>query len=56
MVIEAVSSLRDDDDSDDPGGDTGFQITLDDYVKPANWPEGKNSVPISVVVRSRCLH
>jgi IS5 family transposase len=42
MVIEAVSSPRDDDDSDDPGAHAGTQISLDDLVKPADWPEGKN--------------
>ena len=42
MVIEAVSSLPDDDDSDAPGADAGTQLSLDDFVKPANWPEGKN--------------
>ena len=42
MVIEAVSSLQDDDNSDDPGADAGTQISIDDFVKPADWPEGKN--------------
>ncbi|CAK6690194.1 IS5 family transposase [Synechococcus sp. CBW1107] len=42
MVMEAVSSLPDDDDSDAPGADAGTQISLDDFVKPAEWPEGKN--------------
>ena len=42
MVIEAVSSLQDDDSSDDPGADAGTQISIDDFVKPADWPEGKN--------------
>ena len=42
MVIEAVSSLQDDDNSDDPGADAGSQISIDDFVKPADWPEGKN--------------
>jgi hypothetical protein len=42
MVIEAMSSLPDDDDSDAPGADAGTQISLDDFVKPADWPEGKN--------------
>jgi IS5 family transposase len=42
MVIEAVSSLPDDDDSDVPGADAGTQISLDEFVKPADWPEGKN--------------
>jgi hypothetical protein len=42
MVIEAVASLPDDDDSDDPDSDAGNQLSLDDLVKPADWPEGKN--------------
>jgi hypothetical protein len=42
MVIEAMSSLQDDDDSDDPIAHAGTQISLDDLVKPADWPEGKN--------------
>ena len=42
MVIEAVSSLSDDDDSGAPGADAATQISLDDFVKPADWPEGKN--------------
>ena len=41
MVIEAMSSLTDDDDSDDPGADEGSQASNDDFVKPADWPEGK---------------
>ena len=42
MLIEAVSSQQDDDHPDDPGGDVGTQISIDDFVKPADWPEGKN--------------
>jgi hypothetical protein len=42
MVIEAVSSIRDDNDSGDPGAHAGTQISLDDFVKPADWPESKN--------------
>jgi hypothetical protein len=42
MVIQAVSSLKDDDDSDDPGADAETHISIDDFVKPADWPEGKN--------------
>ena len=41
MVMEAISSLNDD-DSDDPGADEGTQISIDDFVKPADWPERKN--------------
>jgi hypothetical protein len=42
MVIEAMSKLQDDDNSNDPGADAGTQISIDDFVKPADWPEGKN--------------
>jgi IS5 family transposase len=42
MVLEAVSSLDDDDNSDDPDADAGTQSSFEDFVKPADWPEGKN--------------
>jgi len=42
MVIEALSTLADEDDSGDPGADAGNQPSLDDLVKPDDWPEGKN--------------
>jgi transposase, IS5 family len=42
MVIEAMSRLQDDDNPNDPGADAGTQISIDDFVKPADWPEGKN--------------
>ncbi len=42
MVIDAVTSDPDHDDSDDPDDDAGNQLSLDDFVKPADWPEGKN--------------
>ncbi len=42
MVIEAVSSLKGIDNSDDPDIVEGSQISIDDFVKPADWPEGKN--------------
>ena len=38
MLIDAVMSAPDTDDSDD---DSGSQLSLDDFVKPADWPEGK---------------
>jgi hypothetical protein len=41
-MVEAVGSLPDDDDSDDPDSDAGNQLSLDDLVKPADWPEGRN--------------
>jgi hypothetical protein len=42
MGIEALSSLQDDDNSGDPGAETGSQLSIDDIVKPADWPEGKS--------------
>jgi IS5 family transposase len=42
MVIEAMSTLSDEHDSGDPGADAGNQPSLDDLVKPDDWPEGKN--------------
>jgi hypothetical protein len=41
MLIDAVTSVPDDDGSDDPDDDAGNQLSLDDFVKPADWPEGK---------------
>ena len=42
MVMEAVASLPDNDESDDPDAGSCKQISLDDLVKPADWPEDKN--------------
>ena len=42
MVMESVASLRDNDESDDPDTGSDKQISLDDLVKPADWPEDKN--------------
>jgi hypothetical protein len=54
-----VASLPDHDDTDDPDVDAGNQLSLDDLVKPTDWPEAKNWVrspskyptlqPISVI-------
>jgi IS5 family transposase len=41
MVIEAIARLPDDDDSDDPDDDAGNHLLLNNFVKPADWPEGK---------------
>jgi len=41
MLIDAVSSVPDAEDSDDSDDDSGNQLSLDDFVKPADWPEGK---------------
>ena len=40
MVLEALASLPNDDDSDDPDTAAGKQLSLDELVKPADWPEG----------------
>jgi len=42
MVMEALTSLPNDDDSDDPDADAGKQLSIDELVKPEDWPEGKN--------------
>jgi hypothetical protein len=42
MLIEAVISNADDEDSDDQGPKADDQLSLDDLIKPADWPEGKN--------------
>ncbi len=50
-MIEAVSTLSDEDDSGDPGdpgADAGNQLSIDDLVKPVDWPEGKNWGTLSI--------
>jgi IS5 family transposase len=42
MLIEAVSSLQDHDDYRDPDVEAGNQLSIDELVKPADWPEDKN--------------
>jgi IS5 family transposase len=42
MPIEAVASTAEEDNSDDPGADADNQLSLDDLVKPVDWPEDKN--------------
>ena len=48
ILIEAVSSLEDDGDSGDPDAEAGNQLSIDDLVKPADWPEGKNWGTLSI--------
>lgn len=48
MVMEAVDSLPDYDEPDDPDAGSGKQISLDDLVKPADWPEDKNWGTLSI--------
>jgi len=48
LVKEAIASVNDDVDSDDPEDDPGNQFSLDDLVKPADWPEDKNWGRLSI--------
>ena len=48
MVMDAVSTHSDDGGSDNPGADGGTQISIDDFVKPADWPEGKNWLTLTI--------
>ena len=41
MVMEAMASLPDNVESDDPDTGSDKQISLNDLVKPADWPEDK---------------
>lgn len=41
-AIEAVSSLLNDNDSVNPDAEADNKPSLDNLVKPSNWPEGKN--------------
>ena len=42
MVMEALAVQQDDDGPHDPDAGVGSQLSIDDFVKPADWPEGKN--------------
>ena len=42
MVLDALASLPNDGHSDDPDAEAGEQLSLDELMKPADWPEGKN--------------
>jgi transposase, IS5 family len=42
MVMEAVASAAEEYSSDEPGANADNQLSLDDLVKPVDWPEGKN--------------
>jgi len=41
LLLDAVASLPEE-DSDEPDAEVGTQLSLDDLVKPVDWPEGKN--------------
>jgi hypothetical protein len=42
MVMGPVASAAEDQNSDDPGANADNQLSLDDLVKPADWPEDQN--------------
>jgi hypothetical protein len=48
MVMEAVAARQDDGDLDDPDASAGIQLSIDDFVKPADWLEGKNWGTLSI--------
>jgi len=48
LVKEAMASVQYEDDSHDPDAGIGSQISIDDFVKPADWPEGKNWGTLSI--------
>ncbi|MFN9694896.1 MAG: hypothetical protein ACK52U_03005 [Synechococcaceae cyanobacterium] len=48
MVIEALASRQDDDDIHDPDADPCNQLSLDEFVEPADWPEGKHWGALSI--------
>jgi hypothetical protein len=56
MLHESMSSLRDDDVTVNPGGHTGTQVTNDDFVKPAEWIEGKNRGTLNIGVSRTPIH
>ena len=39
MVMEALASTAEESNSHDPGANAANQLSLDDLVKPADWPE-----------------
>lgn len=48
IVIEAVSTLPNDEDSDGLDADAGIQLSRADRVKPADWPEGENRGTLTI--------
>lgn len=49
MLAEVISSQPDEDDSDDGYSGNGEQLSIDDFIKPADWPEGKNWGTLTIV-------
>jgi len=48
MVMEALAVQQDDDGPHHPDAGVGSQLSIDDFVKPVDWPEGKNWGPLSI--------
>jgi hypothetical protein len=46
--MDALGSLPNDDDSDDPNADAGKQLSLNELVKPVDCQEGKNWVSLTI--------
>ncbi len=41
MVMEALASRQDDNENQHPDADPSDQLSLDEFIKPVDWPEGK---------------
>jgi hypothetical protein len=48
MVIEVMSLLNDDDDSDDPGGEGGSRISIHYFRKATDLPKGKKCGTLTI--------
>jgi IS5 family transposase len=48
MVIKAVAARQDDGDPNNPDASAGSQLSTDNFVKPADWLEGKNWGKLSI--------
>ena len=42
MLVEVIASQPEEDDSDDQDSGNEGQLSIDDFIKPADWSEGKN--------------
>ena len=42
MLVEVIASQLEEDDSDDQDSGNDGQLSIDDFIKPSDWPEGKN--------------
>jgi len=48
MVMDALALQQNDDGPHDPDAGVGSQLSIDDFVKLADWPEGKNWGTLSI--------